>query len=101
MRKLRSTLVKYALAALLSVTLAAGPALAAAQGNDQAPRADAMIFDALLLRPLGLVSTVFGGAVFIVSLPFTVGSGSTGAAVDKLVGAPLQYTFTRPLGQIQ
>jgi len=97
MRKVVSRSFALAVALVLTFTLAAGPALAAAEG-DVNPSADAMIFDTVFLRPLGLVSSVFGGAAFVVSLPFTLASGSTGAAAERLVGDPLRYTFTRPLG---
>lgn len=99
MREMRSKCFAVVLAVLLSVTLVAGPALASSHGNPETPGANAMIFDTVFLRPLGLVSTVFGGAVFIVSIPFTLASGSTGVAAEKLVSDPFAYTFTRPLGQ--
>ncbi len=99
MRRMRSDFFAIALSVFLSVALAAGPALAASHGSEERPGADAMIFDTVFLRPLGLVSTVFGGAVFVVSIPFTLASGSTGEAAQKLIGDPLTYTFSRPLGE--
>ena len=60
-----------------------------------------MVLDLLILRPLGLVTTGIGSVLFVVSLPFTVPSGSVGAAACELVSDPLAYTFTRPLGDIE
>ena len=57
-----------------------------------------MIADALLIRPLGIVATVGGTLMFIVSLPFSALGGNTGEAFDRLMADPAGFTFTRPLG---
>ncbi len=57
-----------------------------------------MIGDLVLQRPFGLANTVVGIGVWIVSLPFTIFSGSTGDAGVKLIAEPGAHTFTRPLG---
>jgi hypothetical protein len=90
----------FLLAAVLAFTWAASPALAAEKkyvvGEDR--NAPAMMFDLVVLRPLGLAGFVAGTAFFIVSLPFSLLGGNTGQAAQKLVVAPAKYTFTRPLG---
>lgn len=58
-----------------------------------------MTADFILARPLGIVATVFGCAVFIVSLPFSALGGNTKQAAQKLVKEPASFTFTRPLGE--
>ena len=58
-----------------------------------------MVADALLLRPMGLAATAIGTAVFIISLPFGLITGSVDQAADALVVEPARYTFVRPLGQ--
>lgn len=98
MNTLPKKLTAALLVALLSMTLVAAPALAAGESQDYS--ADAMIADAVFLRPLGLVATCLGGAVWVVSLPFSLVAGNAGEAADKLVADPLRYTFKRPLGQI-
>ena len=60
--------------------------------------AGAMFIDAGLVRPAGLVATVFGTAAYVVSLPFTLTSGNAGEAGKKLIVDPAAYTFSRPLG---
>ncbi len=90
----------FLIAAVLLFTWAASPALAGEKqyvtGEDR--NAASMIFDLVLLRPLGLAATVIGTAFFIVSLPVSVLGGNTGEAAKKLVVEPAKYTFSRPLG---
>jgi hypothetical protein len=57
--------------------------------------------DAVFVRPMGLIAIVGGAAAFVVALPFTVFSGSVGTSADELVKKPIDYTFRRPLGQVQ
>jgi hypothetical protein len=90
----------FLVAAVLLLAWAASPALAAekqyVKGEDR--NAVAMIFDLVILRPLGLAATVVGTAVFVISLPVSAIGGNTGEAAKKLVAEPVKYTFTRPLG---
>jgi len=60
--------------------------------------AGAMAADLIFLRPVGLLAMVFGTAVYVVSLPFSLLGRNAGDAGRKLVVAPAKYTFTRPLG---
>ena len=96
----RQSLIFFLLAAVLLFTWAASPALAKEKqsitGEDR--NAVSMMFDLVLLRPLGLAATVIGTAFFIVSLPVSAIGGNTGEAAKKLVVAPAKYTFSRPLG---
>ena len=57
-----------------------------------------MAADLFIARPLGLISTVAGTAVFIVSLPFSALGGNVEPAADEMVVKPVRYTFLRPLG---
>jgi hypothetical protein len=96
----RQSFVFFLLAAVLLFTWAASPAFAQENkyvaGEDR--NAVSMMFDLVLLRPLGLAATVVGTAFFVVSLPFSVLGGNTGEAAKKLMVEPAKYTFTRPLG---
>jgi len=88
-------------AACCLVTFAAAAprwGLAAEETPEAAPSGSEMMADMLVHRPLGLVRTVVGTGIFIVSLPFTVLSGDVGNAGDKLVVDPAKHTFARPLG---
>jgi hypothetical protein len=59
-----------------------------------------MALDLLLARPIGLLAIIGGSVAFVVSLPFTIPSGSMDAAADAMVKQPIDYTFKRPLGQV-
>jgi hypothetical protein len=90
----------------LTLTMAVPPALAQMQpGPDQEqigrePTTAEMYADGLIARPLGLVASVVGAVVFVVTLPFTLPSHSVHSAAKELVAVPAQYTFKRPLGQM-
>ena len=65
---------------------------------EERPDGFAMVMDVpIRLVSMGLM--VIGTAVFIVSLPFALTSGSTGDAWTGLIVDPFEYTFTRPLGK--
>jgi len=61
---------------------------------------EAMMIDAFIFRPIGLVATVIGGAAFVVSLPFSALGGNVREAADKLIVEPFDYTFKRKLGDL-
>jgi len=67
--------------------------------GDTTPGGGEMLIDLVLARPLGLVGTVLGSAIFIVSLPFDAIAGDVAGPARKLVEEPAQFTFSRPLGQ--
>jgi hypothetical protein len=62
------------------------------------PSADAMFLDWIVLRPLGLAATVGGGALYVLSLPFSALGGNEPAARQRLMNDPASYTFRRCLG---
>jgi hypothetical protein len=93
--------MRRALAAgMLALALAATPAGAAAQNGDtvSGDRATDMVVDIVVVRPLGLVTTVVGAVLTVVALPFTIPSGSVEKSAHELIVRPAEYTFTRPLG---
>ncbi len=53
----------------------------------------------VVVRPLGLVATVLGGAIFLVTLPFSALGGNPDAAYNYLLADPFKFTFNRPLGE--
>jgi hypothetical protein len=88
----------------VAMALALQPPVSAQQRTDEGaffPQvdADAMVIDALLLRPLGLAGTAIGTVAFVVTLPISLLAGNAGEAADKMVVEPFEYTFTRPLGR--
>ena len=73
---------------------------------DCKPRYEALnlLTDVIIVRPMGLVGTVAGGALFIGLSPFTAIANipEPHHAFERvgqvLIGAPYAYTFVRPLG---
>jgi hypothetical protein len=83
--------------ALIAVPCASG--LAAGMPPDEEIQAGQMAGDALFARPLGICATVIGGALFVISLPFSALGGNTQPAFERLVADPFEFTFDRPLGE--
>ena len=94
----KSTGAKRAITALLISCLLLPQALLAGSAVDESPNEWAMVGDLLVARPVGLVLTVGGTAVWLVSLPFTLLAGHAGEAAEALVLGPGESTFMRCLG---
>ena len=62
------------------------------------PSALAMSGDLIVARPVLLVITAIGTAVFLISLPFSLLGGNAGEAGKTLVLGPGESTFVRCLG---
>ncbi len=56
--------------------------------------------DIIIVRPVCLVATVVGSALFLVSLPIAIATKSTNDTAEKLVAVPGRATFTRRLGDM-
>ena len=95
--------LKESMVVLFAVSMVFIPIAIAANETDtlldDTPNIESMIVDIVFARPLGLVATAVGTALFIVSLPFSALGGNTQAAYEKMVENPAQFTFKRPLGQ--
>ncbi len=63
-------------------------------------KGDAMLFDLILLRPIGFAATTVGFAATIVALPWSISGNYTREAGDALLGQPAGFTFIRPLGEV-
>ena len=53
------------------------------------------MLDILFARPLGIAAGIIGTGVFIVSLPFTIPTGSVNEAAQMLIVDPFKFSFTR------
>ncbi|MGQ0658106.1 MAG: hypothetical protein ACT4NU_08445 [Chromatiales bacterium] len=91
-------LVRQVMAGLIALAVGA----TASAGDETATdyNGSSMLFDLVVLRPLGVAGTAIGAAAFVVALPFTVPSGSVSESARELVGKPAEYTFNRPLGEL-
>ncbi len=83
---------------LLCAALTGALAETANAATEEEPSAEVMAADMLLARPLGVVATVAGTAVFLVSLPFSAAGGNVEQAAKTLVVGPARETFVRCLG---
>jgi hypothetical protein len=86
------------LVAVLVVVFLGANALAENYIDEEGRNAEKMTADLFLVRPLGIVSTLFGTAVFVASLPFSALGNNVGEAGYKLVVEPAKFTFKRPIG---
>lgn len=57
-----------------------------------------MAVDLVAVRPLGIVSTIFGCTIYVLSLPFSIPGGNHQAVWEQTVIKPAKFTFDRPLG---
>jgi len=53
------------------------------------------IIDLLIVRPMGVAAGIIGTGVFILSLPFTIPTGSVDEAAQMLVVKPFNFSFVR------
>ncbi|MGA2403307.1 MAG: hypothetical protein ABSG91_16640 [Syntrophobacteraceae bacterium] len=64
------------------------------------PLGEFIIFDAFVLRPLGLAAMAIGAGSSYVALPWAIPSHSEDRVQRELLQKPYDYTFCRPLGDI-
>jgi hypothetical protein len=64
------------------------------------PSTTAKVVDGLVLRPVGIIGTILGSAVFVISLPITLPTKKTNEAGKTLVITPFNWTFDRPMGKM-
>ena len=67
--------------------------------NPDPPSSAVVAADAIIGRPLGLATTIAGTGVFLLTLPFSLPSESSGEAAWGLIGRPGGWTFVRPMGR--
>jgi hypothetical protein len=89
---------RRATTALMIACLMLPQALWAQHAVDEDPNAAIMVGDLVVARPIGVVMTVGGAALWLVSLPFTLLAGHAGEAADTLMQGPAEATFMRCLG---
>jgi len=89
---------------MISLTLSLAPVAAMAQEGtgvyvyESEPSGEAMIGDALIVRPVSLVCLGVSSLVFLIGWPFAAAGGNQDEAKQKLLKDPVRYTFKRPLG---
>ena len=100
MRKhFRSSIVALLTGTLL---LAATPAAAFDQETNDMNHSVPMLFDILVMRPLGLVATVGGLALYafpVAPVTLLTRPADIGKPLNLLVATPGRFTFVDPIGQ--
>jgi hypothetical protein len=86
---------------LAFVTVPCAMASSEMPGRYNQVSASAMAGDAILARPLGVVSLALGFGLFVISSPFSALGGNIGDAWMALVANPAKFTFARPLGEFE
>jgi hypothetical protein len=88
----RNLVVVLAVSFLFAGNVNANPA---GSGNNT----PAIVADAFICRPMGIIALVAGSAIYVLSLPFTSMADGKEEAKRTLVLYPYHYTFTRQLGE--
>ncbi len=97
----RRKIAVYLVALALVLPGAALQSAAAAEPiADAEPSELDMAVDGLIIRPIGFVSIGVGAIVYGLTFPFhTLTLRNPGAAWEKLIAEPIEFTLYRPLGQ--
>jgi hypothetical protein len=93
--------LRRAIAVTALLVLLASPAAAVEPATPwyaTAEKIAAGTFDVLLLRPLGVLSTVGGFTCYAITLPFSAINGDIKTPWEMFVMESVDFTFRRPLG---
>jgi hypothetical protein len=100
--KLRGLVATLVVCALLAVSAAPAAATEFSTTRPEQERSVNVLFDAFVLRPLGLVVTVSGAVAYgvvIAPLVAMTRPSDIGKPLEPLVLRPARYTFVDPLGE--
>ena len=86
------------IAALLIVPFAS-MGLAEEYFEREDPSGGEMMYDVIVVRPIGIAATIVGSVFYVISLPFSLLGQNSAEAGEALVKKPAAYTFKRPLGE--
>ncbi len=100
MKLAKKTLILILVAAVMFIPFGSG-AMAQEYFETEDPGGGEMMYDLVVVRPIGLVATALGSVVFVLSLPFSALGDNVDVASEKLVKDPASYTFKRPLGEFR
>ena len=99
MKKITNHSIIVVMIALLVLIPFGSASLAGEYFEAEEPEGAEMIYDALIVRPIGMIATAVGSIFFVLSLPFSVAGDNVDSASEELVKKPARYTFKRPLGE--
>jgi len=99
--EIKKKFIAYAMVTTLGLGIFSGGSSFAYDAESEEITGGEMFADAVVVRPLTAAATVVGFAAWVVTLPFSIPSGSAADAGKSWVIDPLGYTFNRPLGDIR
>jgi hypothetical protein len=82
---------------LLACTLALA-LLPTAEARAEGRTVAGIVYDVAIERPIGLAETAIGVGITGVAYPIALAAGKTDLVVERCIGMPGRYTFTRGLG---
>jgi hypothetical protein len=94
----KSWIVFGVIAALIGVPFGTS-ALAQEYFETKEPGGGAMMYDMIVVRPVGAVATAVGSVFWLITLPFAAAGDNVDTSTEKLVKEPASYTFKRPIGE--
>jgi hypothetical protein len=98
MKSVTKRLVVVLCAAAIFLLPVASSAFAESENEKAELATEKMAVDLVAIRPLGIISTIAGCALYVVSLPFSLPGGNAAAVWESTVVTPAKFTFDRPLG---
>lgn len=99
MKKITNPSIIIVMIAILVLIPFGSVTLAEEYFESEEPEGGEMIYDAVIIRPIGIIATAVGSVFFVLSLPFSAAGDNVDAASEELVKRPARYTFKRPLGE--
>jgi hypothetical protein len=99
MRNIAKSWVVFGVIAALVAVPFATTALAQEYFEAKEPGGGAMMYDVIVLRPVGAVATAVGSLFWLIGMPFSASGDNFDTSTEKLVKEPAKYTFDRPLGE--
>ena len=99
-RSTRSFVAALLTSALILTQAAPAFAVTTMHSAENEPNAVPVLFDAVILRPIGVLMTAFGAVGFCMVAPIMAITRPTdlGKPFNALVVAPARYTWVDPLG---
>ena len=97
MNQITTKLASLLAGMIIVLTLILSPQVMA-QATEETPTANAMVADALVARPLLLVTSILSTGLYVISLPVSLLGGNAQEAAQVLVLEPWKNTAVRCLG---